>query len=100
MYESNEKVGVGISRKWIADNLRLGDNIIIVSHDDEHFWLMLMDKGPHSVDVSFEDDGRIFGLKVMLSYDNTGMKNYNVLVATLTFSEMTSLKHLSFHIWC
>lgn len=30
-------------------------------------------------------DGRIFGPKVMLSYDNIGMKNYNVLVATLIF---------------
>ncbi len=55
MYEFDEKVEAGINKEWIVDNLCPDDNIIIVSHDDEHFWLMLVDKGSHSVDVSFED---------------------------------------------
>jgi hypothetical protein len=39
-------------------------------------------------------DGKIFEVKVMLSYDDINMKNYSIMVAALIFSEMTSLQHL------
>jgi len=55
MYEFDEEMEAGIGGEWIADNLCPSDNIVVVSNDDEHFWLMLVDKGPHKVDDSFED---------------------------------------------
>ncbi len=80
--------------EWIAKKNLLGDNVDIVLYDcEEQFWLMLLDKGPHNVDVSFETHGP----KAMLLLGGIGMKNCSILVVAHIVFGMISLLHTFLH---
>jgi hypothetical protein len=55
MYGNDEKIEVGIGGEWIANNLHVGDNVMVPTLTDEPFWLMLVDKGARTILESFED---------------------------------------------
>jgi hypothetical protein len=55
MYDLDEEIEVGTKGEWIAKNLFLSDNVVVPTLVDEPFWLMLVDKNPHVVVVSFKD---------------------------------------------
>jgi hypothetical protein len=56
MYDSDEEIEAGTRGEWIAKNLCPCDNIVVPTNIDEPFWLMLVDKGPHSILESFKDN--------------------------------------------
>jgi hypothetical protein len=61
MYDSNEEKEVSIGNEWIVENLCLSDNVVVLTSIDEPFWLLLVDKGPHTVITSFNDeDGNVW----------------------------------------
>jgi hypothetical protein len=49
MYDSDEEIEAGTKGEWIAKNLYPSDNIVVPTNIDEPFWLMSVDKGPHSI---------------------------------------------------
>lgn len=55
MYDCNDEILLGGS---IADAIKVGENVAVRVDptSDESFWLMLIDKGVHVVDVAFTDD--------------------------------------------
>ncbi len=55
MYDSDEKIEAGIGGEWIANNLHLSDNVLVPTPTNKPFWLMLVDKGVHTILESFED---------------------------------------------
>jgi hypothetical protein len=61
MYDSNEEKEASIGNEWIVENLCLSDNVAILISIDEPFWLLRVDKGPHTVITSLNDeDGNVW----------------------------------------
>ncbi len=86
MHDVNEEMEAGKGGKWIVDNLLLCDNVAIVSDDHEkQSLLMLVGKGPHSLDVSFED-----------GWGNTWTNN-NVVIKRYWYEK---LQHLGSYTYC
>jgi hypothetical protein len=55
MYNSYEDIEVRTSEEWIAKKICLSDNIDVPSDNNEPFWIMFVDKGPHCFASNFED---------------------------------------------
>jgi hypothetical protein len=55
MYDSNEEIEIGTNGEWIAEYLVLGDNVAIPSDTIDPFWSLLVDKGPHFVELNFQN---------------------------------------------
>jgi hypothetical protein len=55
MYDSDEQIEVGTWGEWITNNLHPSNNVVVPTLIDEPFWLMLVNKGVHTVLESFED---------------------------------------------
>jgi hypothetical protein len=53
IWECNQKIKFGSRPKKIANELVLGDNVVVVC---ESFWLLLCDKHVHSVKKSYIND--------------------------------------------
>jgi hypothetical protein len=61
MYDSNEEKEASIGNEWIVENLCLSDIVIVLTSIDRPFWLLLVNKGPHIVITSFNDeDGNVW----------------------------------------
>jgi hypothetical protein len=61
MYDSNEEKEASIGNEWIVENLCLSDIVIVLTSIDWPFWLLLVNKGPHIVITSFNDeDGNVW----------------------------------------
>jgi hypothetical protein len=56
MHDSDEEIKAGIHDEWIVENLCLGDNVAVPNSTNEPLWLLLVDKGPHLVVISFMDE--------------------------------------------
>jgi len=56
MHDLDEEIEASISNEWIAENLCPCDNVTIPTLTDEPFWLLLVNKGPHIVVTSFNDE--------------------------------------------
>jgi hypothetical protein len=55
MYNSDEEIEVGTGGEWIVENLVPCDNVVVLSDTTNPFWILLMDKGPHFVELDFQD---------------------------------------------
>jgi Rps23 Pro-64 3,4-dihydroxylase Tpa1-like proline 4-hydroxylase len=53
MYNFNEEIEARTGGEWIANNLLPSDNVIVPTYTIDPFWLMLVDKGPHFVELDF-----------------------------------------------
>ncbi len=56
MYDSDKEIEAGIGSEWIAENICQGDNVPIPTLTDEPFWLLLVNKSPHIIVISFNDE--------------------------------------------
>ncbi len=59
MNDSNAKVEAGSSGEWIVKVVNVGNNVVVCAHDytNESFQILLVDKGMHTIQESFKDDG-------------------------------------------
>jgi hypothetical protein len=56
MYDSKEEIEARLVGEWIADVVQIGDNVVLTNNGtNETFWIMLVDKGVHTVQTSFTD---------------------------------------------
>jgi hypothetical protein len=55
IYDNDKEIEDGIGGKWIANNLHPSDNIGVPTLTHEPFWLILVDKGVHTIFESFEN---------------------------------------------
>lgn len=55
MYNFYEEIEARTYRKWIVDNLAPSDNVAVPSNTIDPFWIFLVDKGPHLIQLDFED---------------------------------------------
>ncbi len=61
MYDSNEEIEAGIGSEWIVENICPCDNVTIPILTDERFWFLFVNKGPHIIIISFNDeDGNVW----------------------------------------
>jgi hypothetical protein len=56
MYDSNAEVEARSSREWIAKVVNVGDDVCVDNSTNESFWILLVDKGMHTIQESFKDD--------------------------------------------
>jgi len=73
LYDSDEDVEAGLGGEWIAEDVSIGNNIVVKTNsvDDETFWIMLVDKGIHEVDCEFtdpSDSSYVLGDQVLRGY--------------------------------
>jgi hypothetical protein len=63
MYNNDEDVEAGLDSDWIADGLRMGDNVAVRSPlPEEPYWLMLVHTATHEVQEGFTDpEGNEYG---------------------------------------
>jgi hypothetical protein len=55
IYDNDKEIEDGIGGKWIVDNLHPSDNIGMPTLTNKSFWLIMVDKGVHTIFESFED---------------------------------------------
>lgn len=57
MYDFKEEFEVGLGGEWIVEVVQVGDNVAIRADNstDESFWLMIVNKGVHTVFAPFID---------------------------------------------
>lgn len=55
MYDLHEEFKARIGGEWIANNLALGDKIVVPSDTIDPFKVMIVDNGPHFIEFNFED---------------------------------------------
>jgi hypothetical protein len=56
MYDSDNEIEANIGSEWIAENICLSDNVLVRILIDEPFCLLLVNKGPHIIITSFNDE--------------------------------------------
>ncbi len=99
MNDFNAKVEARSSGEWIVEVVNVGDNVVICvdNSTNDSFQILLVDKGMHTIQESFKDDGNNEYVEGDVDCVEFGMINYFQIVI-LTCLAMTNPLPIIFHI--